>query len=265
ARQAIDAREFRYISPTWIVPRVKSGVLKIIRIENVSLLNNPALTLPALAGADPEGDPSMDELKKLLEALGLDPDTDIDKAVETAEAMAAGHEHLTAAIEAAGVKTTNELPEAVKRLAEKAEAGKREDTGKETAEVSDLRQKLETANAQVDSLVKKVATLETAHATDKAAAAVDAAIEAGKLTPAQRAWALDYAKANAEGFEAFVKAQPTIVKPGREPREKPDPAAITVTDEDKASAAAMGLDLDDKEQLEQWQKAAAQIKEELEA
>lgn len=44
---------------------------------------------------------------------------------------------------------------------------------------------------------------------------VDAAIRSRKLTPAQEAWATDYAQKDPAGFEAYVKAAPTVFSDAR--------------------------------------------------
>jgi phage I-like protein len=40
---------------------------------------------------------------------------------------------------------------------------------------------------------------------------VDEAMRAGKLTPAQREWAVEYCAADPRGFEAFVAKQPAVL------------------------------------------------------
>lgn len=60
-----------------------------------------------------------------------------------------------------------------------------------------------------------------------AIAAVDGAIKAGKLTPAQRDWAVERAKKDMKDFETFLAGQPVIVAPGaKQPGGKPHTLAL---------------------------------------
>lgn len=67
---------------------------------------------------------------------------------------------------------------------------------------------------QVDDLQKQVALLTAQNAGRTAEAEVTAAIAAAKLTPAQKAWAIDYCTRDPQGFKAFIGAAPRIVAAG---------------------------------------------------
>jgi len=69
------------------------------------------------------------------------------------------------------------------------------------------------ADKQVMSLTTKLNNLERERAVEKATAAVDEAIKARKLTPAQRAWGIDYASRDPRGFATFASNQPTLLSP----------------------------------------------------
>ena len=76
------------------------------------------------------------------------------------------------------------------------------------------------------------------------AGAVDDAIKAGKLTPAQRDWAIAYHSANPTGFAAFAKSAPVIVAPGAAGQSGGSGAASSdpaLTDLEKVIAANCGL------------------------
>lgn len=66
-------------------------------------------------------------------------------------------------------------------------------------------------------LQEQVGALTKTAAQSQAAALVDAASTAGKLTPAMREWGLDYASQNPDGFGKWVAAAPVIVAPGSDP------------------------------------------------
>ena len=77
---------------------------------------------------------------------------------------------------------------------------------------------------------------------DSATAAVDAAILAGKIAPANRDWGIGYATKDRAAFDKFVGATPAILKPGEDDAtasSKKD--ADSLSEEEKAIAANLGL------------------------
>lgn len=67
------------------------------------------------------------------------------------------------------------------------------------------------AQRLVQELSERVAALGEQARQRAALDAVDEAIELGKLTPAQRQWALSYAQSDHEGFMAYVANAPVVV------------------------------------------------------
>lgn len=206
AKSMIARREYRFLSPVF---RFAPATREVRRIVMAGLTNDRALAdIKALAKA--EG--TMNEFtKKLIGILGLPEDADetaiakaVGDAVEKAKAPAqasagAGGEAATQAL--AGVAAALGLekgasPEAVEQAAAKAAAAA---TG--AGELGELKSELE--------------QLKSERAEEKATARVEAAMAEGKVIPAQRDWAVAYAKRDPEGFESFVKAQPQLVQPGR--------------------------------------------------
>ena len=64
--------------------------------------------------------------------------------------------------------------------------------------------------AEFDRVSTRLNTVETERAEERATAAVDDAVRAGKIAPAQRDWAMAYAKRDADGLRR--------VREGRAPR-----------------------------------------------
>lgn len=64
------------------------------------------------------------------------------------------------------------------------------------------------------ALTARVRELETKLAQRDASEAVDAAVKARKLAPAQREWAETYALKDPAGFKAYVKAAPEVFAAG---------------------------------------------------
>jgi phage I-like protein len=237
ARRMIEAREYRYLSPTF--SHAKDG--EVLQILSAALTNDPALQVRALASRQPDprptdpspnGDETMDkqQLAALCKALGLKEDAQPDAIVKAASDQAAA------------VKTAQEAAETAKAKAEPGGAKAGEDGGAQaatgaalasiakaaglaedaepeavaTAVAGRLKPGASVPAEQYNALAKRLDTLEGERSTEKAEEAVEAAVRAGKVVPSQRDWALGYAKADPEGFAAFCKAQPAIVKPGSE-------------------------------------------------
>ena len=95
---------------------------------------------------------------------------------------------------------------------------------------------------EFDRVAGALTTIQTERTEERASAAVDAATAAGKVAPAQREWALGYARAGGGGFDAYVAGAPVIVDPARigEPGPGHDPNAALTTDE-LAACRAMGI------------------------
>lgn len=87
--------------------------------------------------------------------------------------------------------------------------------------------------AQFQEVASQLAGLQAQVAKEVAERDVGGAITAGKLAPAQRQWAMDYAAADPDGFRAFVASAPVIVQPGVMPAKAPAPsgaAALSVAE-----------------------------------
>ena len=68
---------------------------------------------------------------------------------------------------------------------------------------------------------------------------VDAAVAAGKLTPAQKEWAIGYCTRDADGFRKFIGSAPVIVSGDRLTPEQAAAGALTETE--KALCTTLGI------------------------
>lgn len=175
-RDLIGSRQYRFISPAMFID---PDTREITSLSSAALVNRPALRLKALSShqsTQPES--TMD--KQLLAALGLAETTTVAEAIARAtwlkeQAAAGGQPDLTQYVPRADY-------DAEKKRADEATAT------------------IELANKAAEDL--------------KISEAVDAAVKAGKVTPAQKPQALAMCKAaGLEAFAAFVEAQPTIGEP----------------------------------------------------
>ena len=216
ARAAIAAREYRYYSPTFT--HTKTG--RITALLRAALTNTPALDLPALAK---EGD-LQEELKRLLEALGLSAEptaAEVDAALARIDPAPIDRAALTAAL---GLETTA--------------TGEQIVTAAQAAADPIAR----VPRAEFDRVSAELQALQTADAEKQAIAAVDDAIKAGKLAPAQRDWALAAARKDLQGFAAFVAGAPVIVTPAKRDPHSPAPRALS--GEERAVCQALNVSED---------------------
>ena len=222
AKAAIEAGEYRYISPTFATAK-KTG--RVTLLYNAALLNSPAMDLEAIAAAANFSPTQGNPMDDILEALGLAGDASQADAVSAIEALQAG----TSAIALA--------------------AGLKEDADSETIAAS-VRTALEAKVPdpakfvpieQVVALQSEVKALKDSVDGDRAEAAVTAAIEAGKLSPALKGWGLDLASKDLAGFEAFTANAPVLTgaQLGAKSKQEADPG---LTDTDYIIMAQMGLD-----------------------
>ncbi|NNG05315.1 MAG: hypothetical protein HKM95_14620, partial [Inquilinus sp.] len=199
AAAMIDGGEYRFLSPVFEFGKKTREVTRILR---AGLTNDPALFLKALASRQAQAhEETMDELlKELRKILGLAEETD-RKAV-------------CAAVKDAAEKAKGDGDD--KPLAGVAKAlGLADDASAEDVETAAAKATAAAAKAgDRDTLAARLEKLEQDTATEKATAKAEAAVKAGKLTPAQRDWAIDYAKRDTDGFDAFLGSQPVIVAPG---------------------------------------------------
>ena len=222
AAAAIEAKEYRYFSP--VFTHTKNGRVKAL--VNGALTNNPALDLTALATSQPPEN-RMDLnglLKALCQALGLGENTAAETLVTAVTALADGRKALAKALGKDGSATDDDLVAAARaRAPSPGEYVPR---------------------AEFDTVAAQLKTLQDEGTENRATAAVDAAVAAGKITPAQKDWALAYAKSDAEGFADYVEGAPVIVAPGTRPGRNAPPADADapLTDEERAVCKTLGID-----------------------
>ena len=227
AAAAIKARRYRYISP--VFSHSADGEVRQIRLAG--LTNSPALDLVALASTRRSPGGSMDEsqIKALREALGLDDGADAAAVVAACAALAARAAQLPAIAKAAGLAEDAD-GDAVATAVAAARAQGEPDPGKYVP------------REQFDEVAQGLRALQDETAAAKAESAVDAAVADGRIAPAQREWALGYAKADPEGFAGYVAAAPRIVNPGGGGhRPPPDDADAPLSADEVAACRAAGI------------------------
>ncbi len=249
-RDSVANRDYRYLSPVF---EYESESRRIIRLISAALTNRPNLRLQAL-NQQQETHP-MDE--RLLEALGLPKDATAEQALTALNAMKT---KLT--------DTQTQLTETQTTLASTQTKLTETDTALQTARQSastpDMTQYV--PMAQYNQVMTRATEAETAlqsqcDAEQEAAihAAVDAAIEGGKIAPATRDFYVQSCQQEGglERFKAFIEAAPQVISEDSslEGQTPPDTASnSTLTEAEKAICRVQGLDEQDylktKQELE---------------
>ena len=255
----IKAQEYRYVSPTFLYDKA-TRVIK--RLLGAALTNDPAFYMRAIASNQTGADMDLEKLRK---ALGLPADAGEEKILEAAASAAAAQTAigtiaaavgLDAAAEASAVATA--VTESATGLKAVAKAAGLEEGAKASEIETAVKEARATASAsgdpdpskfvpraEFDRVSERLKAVEDSTAEEKATAAVDAAVTAGKIAPAQRDWALSYAKSDPAGFATYVEKAPAIVAPGDRTvppgSPAPDPDAELTADE-LATARAMGIE-----------------------
>ena len=208
ARDYLEKKEYRYFSP---VLRLDPATRRPLALLHVGLTNVPAIKhLPPLVarwgGAAPPGAPrpaepavralaaKMDSVKekgKMVEQLkrlmGLEPE--VEEGAVCGKALEAFRD----------LASTLNLPGEVS--------------------VAQLKGAVEALKAGASRLVKAEEALQALKvrlAKETADRCVEEALQAGKVSPAQRGWALEYCRRDPEGFQTYADRAPKLVPTGEE-------------------------------------------------
>ena len=106
------------------------------------------------------------------------------------------------------------LMEAVADLVDVAEEEATQEPNKvATSKAKAANAKIAAAFTAMNKMGSRLAALEGEVAMNKAEKVINAAMAAGKVTPAMREWALNYAVSDPVGFGGFIKTAPVIIAP----------------------------------------------------
>ena len=243
------------------------------RLIGAGLTNDPALYMRAIATAqsvDDREDPM--DLEKLRKALGLSKDATEEQILAAASAAHGAATTLTALGATFGLGDTAKAEEiaaaakaAVDGLAAIAKAVGAEEGAKPDAIATAVADTGGSADptkfvprAEFDRISQRLTELETSGAEEKAAAAVDAAIAAGKFPPATRDHYLAHAKRDLADFEKLSAATPAVLTPGAISANPPPDEGAPLTADELAICRATGVT---EEQFRESRKALAARRE----
>lgn len=212
AKAYLSNREYRYLSP---VITVRKADNKAMGLHSIALTNTPAIEhMEAIVNSlnFEGGQNTMDFMKELAKLLGLGEDATEEQVKEALKACLEENKSLK---ESAAEAAKQQPPENDKVVANKEVCellGLK--AGAATADVAAAIMALKGGNIGGVNLVEQVKSLEAKLADRDAEEAVEMALKAGKITPAQREWAKSYALKNLEDFRGFVEKAPQVVPMG---------------------------------------------------
>lgn len=175
----------------------------------------------------------MDDMNKIAAALGLGEGAGLDDvlgAIETAKQTGERNATVLASVmDAAGVADLDEA--GVRQLC--ARVGEEPDPTRYVPKVA------------LDEVTRQLAALQGEVSARSVDTAVEAAMKAGKLTPAMEGWGRQLASRDIAAFDAFVSSAPAIVGPERHTAGDPPPAdAQELTATERQICAVTGVDPD---------------------
>ena len=211
-REYIANKEYRYLSPVVLVKKADQHAAVF---HSAALTNTPAITgMFAIINSDAlsieeEEEPRM-ELSALIELLGLEEGTAEEDVLKRIKELTQ-----QAAEEGQGGQEGKEGPakEGTQLVANKTVLdllGLPED-----ARTEDVTARIMAFKAGDSALQRRVAELEKQAASQKAEELVGLAMKDGKLSPAQKEWAVAYALSDPKGFAKFVEKAPVVVPMGK--------------------------------------------------
>jgi phage I-like protein len=227
-KAAVEGKEYGFISPTFAHTRAKP--YRIAKMLRVALTNDPNLTF--LKSLHSKETAMLEELRK---ALGL-PETADEAAVMAA--VTAAHTAQTA--HAGAVAAMSKIAEAAGAPKDAAPdaivtaINARTSTGS-SAEIVDLRTQLTSLNTKYTDLV-------TSSAKDRAVTVIEAALKDGKVVPALKDHMIERHMKDPVSVEKEIALMPSLNAGGIGNRQPPKDGGASMSDEDSAVIAQMGLD-----------------------
>ncbi len=232
AREYIANKEYKYVSPVFLVRLTDQ---RVIRLINVALTNQPNIDgmvpLVNKAGDYQPTKPKEDTMfKELWKKLGLAETATEQEAIAVINKIETDAAAALAAAKGIVVVANKSVLTAL-GLAETATE----------AEITGTIMAMKQSHSRVEALGQELAALKTTIGAKEAADAVVLAMKDGKITPAQKEWADEYAKRDLAGFKVFVAKAPTVVVMGQIVGEEKKPEGA-LDDVQLAVNKQMGID-----------------------
>lgn len=235
ARQMIASKEYRYVSPVFIKRKSDNKVIALINVAltnqpnidgMVPLVNKLSLATPGQAADSYQQSANKNKeepiMKNVLKLLGLSGEATEEQAVIAVNKLLADAQAGQSAVLAQAGKDKTVI---VANKAVLDALGLKE--GATEPEITGTIMAMKQSHGSVAELVTQVNSLTARLADRDATEAVESSMKAGKVTPAQKDWATEYAKRDLAGFQVFVSKAPVVVFQGKVVGDdKPDEGAL---------------------------------------
>lgn len=221
ARAMIASREYRYLSPSLLVNRKTT---EIVKLKGAGLVHHPALHLTALASQETDMDPEATFLQQVIEALDLEPDTPPEEVLTVVAKM----KEVVTKVAGAPVNTRKSVDELAERLATPDPA--------KFVPIATVQAILAERNANIATMSEERAREKVTEATRK-----------GYLSPAMQDWATALCRSDEASFDAFLaKATPAFAHLMTESHLRGQPPGrgktVTASAEAEAVCAQLGIE-----------------------
>jgi phage I-like protein len=207
AHEYIKNREYRYISPVFHI----NNDGRVYRVDHAALTNAPLIDgMKPLANKQQfQNHPNQEEemKEKLIKLLGLKDDTPEDQIVQAISAKMSQNQPACRTDRENSPRVIEKTPAEILGLLGLAEGANQAEIA---AKINGMKQSAD----QGTVLAAKITALEVTEKKRTASDLVEASLKEGKLFPAQRDWAMDYAIKDPEGYKAFVAKAPRVVPLG---------------------------------------------------
>jgi phage I-like protein len=227
AKQYIANREYRYLSPVFVVRKSDKRVTELL---NVALTNQPNIDgmVPLINKAEhhlADNEKEEGTMKKVLALLGLtEAATEADAIIALNKLLQSGvmANKVLTALGLAGDATEEAVTAAVAGLKDQAAVMANKDVltalglkeGATASEATATILAMKQGDTQNVVLANRVKSLEEALNKRDAGDLVALAMKDGKIAPTQKDWAEGYASRDPEGFKLFIAKAPVVVPLG---------------------------------------------------
>lgn len=205
-KRYLENREYRYLSP---VVNVRKTDSKATGLHSLALTNTPAIVgmTPLVNSEHFEGGSNNMDIQKLAKMLGLDETATEDQIEEALKTCLAENKSLKEGQQQPPDENKVVANKAVCELLGLSAGALTEDV---TAKIVALK------GGIIDgvNVLEELKSLKAQSAQREADAAVELALKAGKITPAQKDWARSYALSDPKGFVSFAEKAPQVVPMG---------------------------------------------------
>jgi len=260
ATQYLKNKEYRYLSPVFLKSETTGRVVKFI---NAALTNDPAIDgmIPVVNKSRPV---TAGDLRKSISPLLAKAEmpvvnkTQLDNGGATAENTTEENSNMDQILQALGLDPTATIQDALSAIEALKNASQQQVACKGVLEVLGLKANasesevtgtimaMKTGSTATADLVKQVNTLNAKIVGRDADDLVTQAMKDGKVLPAQKDWALAYAKSDPEGFKTFVAKAVAVVPVGEiKPGDLPAKPEGELTETEMQVCKRMGISRED--------------------